>query len=666
MRYSKFAALCVYGVLGAGAVAQVQDESSAPSHDRHTHRHNPDHAVSDDRTRFFTDRDSQVVLPLPGEEDAFTFVVYGDRTGGPDAGINILKDAVRDTNLLEPDFVMTVGDMIQGYNQTEGWMEQMAEYRGVMNELICPWFPVAGNHDTYWRGAGRPEGEHDRHYEMHFGPLWYAFEHKGCMFIVLYTDEGSQTTGEKNFNKPECQEMSQEQLAWLADMLDESADAEHVFLFLHHPRWTGGNYGDSWDQVHKMLVDAGNVSGVFAGHIHRMRYDPRDGIDYITLATVGAHQNKSVPSAGWLHHYNIVTVRENQIAHAALPVGKVMDVREITDELALQSLSLSRNGASIGGGLTVDALSGGEGKTLVTISNPTSRTIEFAVTPESHDSTWTAWPDHAHASLEAGEEVSLEFDVSKSGAIDESFRDLKFNVDIDLLMPGARYEIPTIALDTPIDLDFDDLQLDGSPRMLHLDGASHAFIPSTSINLPDGAMALECWFNADTFGRRTGLLAKTENSEYGFFVSNGVPSFSIHLDGAYSEVKSDKALLNTGTWHHLAGVYDGTEMRLYLDGQLVDTARASGTRTTNDLPLMVGADVNGSGKATSFFKGRIDDVRLSSEALYKGDRFEPTRDWTSNAGTVLLLDMNRGIGPWVIDESASRAHARLAEKASLN
>lgn len=666
MRIWTIAKACALCLMTTSAATQVQDESTAPYHDRHTHRHNPDHTTSDDRTRFYTDRDSEVILPLPGEDDVFTFVVYGDRTGGPDAGINVLKDAVRDTNLLEPDFVMTVGDMIQGYNQTEGWMEQMAEYRGVMNELICPWFPVAGNHDTYWRGAGKPEGEHDRQYEMHFGPLWYAFEHKNCMFIVLYTDEGNKATGEKNFSKPECQEMSQEQLSWLTGMLAKSAGAEHVFLFLHHPRWTGGNYGDSWDQVHQMLVEAGNVSGVFAGHIHRMRYDPRDGINYFTLATVGAHQNKSVPSAGWLHHYNIVTVRPDQIAHAALPVGEVMDVRDITDELAIQSLTLSRSGASIEGGLALGAASGGEGKAHVTVTNPTTRKIEFAVTPESFDSSWSAWPDHAHASLEAGEEVSLEFDVSKSGAIDDTFRDLRFNVDIDLLMPGARYEIPTIALSTPVELDIEDLQLESTPRTLHLDGESHAFVPSSSFDLPDGPMTLECWFNAEHFGRRTGLLAKTENSEFGFFVNNGVPSFSIHLDGKYAEANPNKVLINVGQWHHLAGVFDGVEVRLYLDGQLVDAVRASGQRGFNSLPLMIGADVDGSGNATSHFRGQIDALRLSSGARYTGDRFEPARDWTIDPETTLLIDMDRGIGPWVIDESTSAAHARVAGKATLN
>lgn len=158
-------------VLAAQAAVAAQDTDNI-GHRRHLHKHNEPHERGpDDGTRFTTSRDSSVVLPLPSEQDAFFFVVFGDRTGGPDEGVSVLADAVRDTNMLEPDLVMTVGDLVQGYNRTPEWMTQMREFKGIMDELLCPWFPVAGNHDVYWRGPGKPEGEHEQSYEMHFGPL---------------------------------------------------------------------------------------------------------------------------------------------------------------------------------------------------------------------------------------------------------------------------------------------------------------------------------------------------------------------------------------------------------------------------------------------------------------------------------------------------------------
>ncbi|MEM8712865.1 MAG: metallophosphoesterase, partial [Planctomycetota bacterium] len=244
-----------------------------------------------DTARFLTNRKSGVDLPLPEEEEAFFFVVYGDRTGGPASGVALLREAVAETNLLGPDLVMTVGDLIQGYNEPDAWMAQMREYHDAMAPLRMPWFPVAGNHDIYYRSRDRsvprPAEEHEARYEMHFGPLWYAFRHKSAWFIVLYTDEPNPDTGERNFNDPDCQRMSPEQLAWLDETLKVTSDAPHVFVFCHHPRWIDGRYGNDWDKVHQRLVKAGNVKGVFGGHIHRMRYDPRDGIEYFALATVG-------------------------------------------------------------------------------------------------------------------------------------------------------------------------------------------------------------------------------------------------------------------------------------------------------------------------------------------------------------------------------------------
>jgi len=645
--------------------AQVQEERTAPEHNRHLLHHNPDHPTSDDQSRFFTSRSSDVVLPLPGEADAFTFVVYGDRTGGPDAGINILKDAVRDTNLLEPDLVMTVGDLVDGYNQTEEWLRQTNEFKGVMDELICPWFPVAGNHDVYWRGEGRPVGEHDADYEMHFGPLWYAFEHKNCFFIVLYTDEGNPETGEKNFRKPECQEMSPEQLAWLAQMLEQGKDAEHVFLFLHHPRWLGGNYGDSWEQVHEMLVEAGNVSAVFAGHIHRMRYDPRDGIDYVTLATVGGYQDKVVPDAGWLHHFNIVTVRPNQIAHASIPVGEIMDVRELTGAVADDAARLASSAVSVSPALSIDSYGSCQGEVELVMTNPTRYTVDFTLMPESRDSRWIAWPEHLHGSLEPGEELRATFEVAHTGGLDEAFRDLALTIDTEMLLPGHRYAIPTIIADIPVVLDIESLPPASKDRSLVLDGESAAVIPSQKIVLADGPLTLECWFTGEDFSGRRGLVTKTEGSEYGLFVTDGKPGFSVHVGGEYADAEVTNSVLQPGVRYHLAGVYDGKSARLYLDGNLIASVDRAGKRKTNDLPLVIGGDVDGAGKPTSEFTGTIEAVRLSDVARYAGKSFAPESDWTPDASTVLFFDMDRNMGPWAIDESASHAHAKLVGKAKL-
>ena len=343
----------------------------------------------------FTTRpnDGETVAP-PTESGMFQFVVFGDRTGGQPEGIEVLKQAVNDANLLDPDLVMTVGDLVQGYNQTPEWLAQAAEFKGVMDGLNMPWFPVAGNHDVYWRGPGRPpEGQHEDNYERHFGPLWYSFAHKDCGFLVLYSDEGDPRTGEKGFNQGRLQTMSPEQLAFVRQALDRLKDKKHVFVFLHHPRWLGGGYaGGNWDEVHATLAAAGNVRAVFAGHIHRLRYSGiRDGIAYHALATTGGAMPGHMPQLGWVHHYNVVTVRDPDAADteqnhagvtvALVPVGAVLDPRVYTperlaelDKLRAAPLTRTSDAVEIGAGPVA-------GEYVVEFENPTAKPVEVTLAP---------------------------------------------------------------------------------------------------------------------------------------------------------------------------------------------------------------------------------------------------------------------------------------------
>lgn len=613
--------------------------------------------------RFRTDREGAAGLALPPEDDSFVFAVFGDRTGGPAEGVKVLAQAVEEVNLVDPDLVMTVGDLIQGYNQQEEWQRQADEFTGIMDRLDCAWFPVAGNHDTYWRGDGRPEGEHDANYERHFGPLWYAFRHKDCWFVSLYSDEGNPATGEKNFNKPECQVMSPEQYAFLDRTLEEAADARHVFVFLHHPRWSGGNYGDDWERVHRRLVAAGNVTAVFAGHIHRMVYDGvRDGIEYFTLATVGGHQLGDAPEAGFLHHWNLVTVRDGGIAMSAFPVGAALDPRLVTREVSQAARTLIDTVRPVFAEvpeLAHDAPV--RGRVRVEVANPLARSVDASLHLRSADARWRFEPDHLHQEIPPGEAREFVFELDRpAGGLEHGFAIPELELQLDHLAATHRVHVP--ARTFPVPLDLTRLPEPAAPERevaLDLDGAGDALaVPHDLLALGDGPFTVECWFQADRFGKRVGLVNKTEGSEFGFFLNEGEPRFLVHLDGGYVEVAA-KRRLEPGEWHHIAGVFDGAEVRLYLDGQLEGSAAASGRRTLRAIPLLVGADVDGSGNATSHFDGRVDEVRISDGARYTQRSWRPRRRFQPDESTRLLLHCDGTLGVWTRDASGHGRHAEL-------
>lgn len=70
--------------------------------------------------------------------------------------------------------------------------------------------------------------------------------------------------------------------------------------------------------------------------------------------------------------------------------------------------------------------------------------------------------------------------------------------------------------------------------------------------------------------------------------------------------------IGPGQWHHVAGVYDGAKMCLYVDGVLDASQEASGTIRTNDTLVQIGANND---MRDRFWNGSIDDVRLYNYAL---------------------------------------------------
>ena len=72
----------------------------------------------------------------------------------------------------------------------------------------------------------------------------------------------------------------------------------------------------------------------------------------------------------------------------------------------------------------------------------------------------------------------------------------------------------------------------------------------------------------------------------------------------------------TGTWFHVAAVYQNREHRIYLDGEFQDSIR-HGFWTHPAQPVHIGR--KGTNDPNFFFRGDVDDVRLYNRALHDDD-----------------------------------------------
>src|SRR5207244_9916688 len=81
---------------------------------------------------------------LNNDRDEFQFAIVSDRTGGHRS--KIFSQAIARLNLLQPEFVVSVGDLIEGGgNDTKRLNTQWQEFDGYVAQLHMPFFYVPGN-----------------------------------------------------------------------------------------------------------------------------------------------------------------------------------------------------------------------------------------------------------------------------------------------------------------------------------------------------------------------------------------------------------------------------------------------------------------------------------------------------------------------------------------
>jgi hypothetical protein len=140
-----------------------------------------------------------------------------------------------------------------------------------------------------------------------------------------------------------------------------------------------------------------------------------------------------------------------------------------------------------------------------------------------------------------------------------------------------------------------DLERDSSHNITIADSSSLDI--STNITL-------EAWINPES------------NTSYGrLFWKSGAYALYLGTNGwtfllGSTSLNHNSGIPSTGTWYHIVATYDGSNQKLYINGELVDTESMTGSIPTNNNPLYIGGI-----DSARFFDGKIGQVRLYSTAL---------------------------------------------------
>ena len=272
--------------------------------------------------------------------DNFQFAIIGDRTGGANAQ-HTFKLAMNQLNLLQPEFVINVGDLIEGYSDKKAELSsEWDEMNLILGELKMPFFRTPGNHDI-----ANPVAQSV--YREKFGATYYYFIYKNTLFMVLDTEDNSRPApppGMKEkielYNKLQTEdpvkaqamlaefmadesvvaalakpvEFPEYQMAWIKKTLAENTKVRWTFLFMHEPCWE--NPSESFKAIQELLKNRKHT--FFAGHLHYYDYDNMEGVEYITMGAAGASFHHEGP--GNVDHIMWVTMTENgpQMGNIAL------------------------------------------------------------------------------------------------------------------------------------------------------------------------------------------------------------------------------------------------------------------------------------------------------------------------------------------------------------
>jgi hypothetical protein len=150
-------------------------------------------------------------------------------------------------------------------------------------------------------------------------------------------------------------------------------------------------------------------------------------------------------------------------------------------------------------------------------------------------------------------------------------------------------------------------RFDGNNDHVAVADASH-------LDWSSGELTVMAWVKPNGYSNFAGVVVKggdslgsPEDANYSLMIMN-----NMQVRFAAGDEYDGTTQVTAGSWHHLAVTYDGSTLKMYVDGQLDVQHAAAITPSVNDDALCVG--VNKAGNDV-YFAGLIDDVRIHDRAL---------------------------------------------------
>jgi len=343
-------------------------------------------------------------------ESRFKFAVIADLWARRNADSTVFEEALKEINLIDPDFTISVGDLVDGYVTEPNLIHaQWDGFDADIHELKRPFYYAYGNHD-----AMNPVMIEVL--KKRYGSPYYSFNYKNCHFIVLFTESHGVEGRLVGIDADDGQ------IAWLAKDLVASRGAVHTFVFLHRP-WPGPKVMDLFK---------GRPTTVFAGHVHGYQEFWKDGVNYHVLGTTGGAMSGDIYSGG-LYHYMLVSVSGKEVSPAVVRVGTILPdtflsaerLKRIADaRLALSAFTLK------GAGRIDQTLD-------VKIPNPLPTAIRGTCEWFIPDgSGWSVTPKQADFAVDAESESRVPFRLTAKG--DASADDRRLLPQIRIQARGGR------------------------------------------------------------------------------------------------------------------------------------------------------------------------------------------------------------------------------------